>query len=323
MKRNTSKSRDTRVLFSGKNGPLGFALDTIKIPHFELCGFSSVECNLLDRDKTEKYFKNFVKSSEDKEVAYLHVAAVSGGSHLSDRIPATLFVDNITIAINALEAAKAAEINRVILVLSTSCYSSKLENPKETDLHWGPIETVEFGYSYAKRMLEVLMRAYNKQYGMSISCVLVNGIIGAGMHFEEDRSILPAALIKKFSTQGDTTQEIELWGDGTPVREYTSSTDLAKAIIWCVVNQEIDTLLNIGNTKRISVKELAYLVARRIGIDTQRIKFNGNLSHGKQVQSTNNQEFLKLSNFHYQDLELAIDAAINYFASINRDEPEK
>jgi GDP-L-fucose synthase len=306
------------LLFSGLGGPLGIAVKK----HFEYLnsslGFRSTDCNLLDKKITIDFFDKVRKNNADKSFTYIHIAAVSGGSHLSDKIPATLFVENMEMAINSLEACRITKINRVILVLSTSCYSSKLNDPSESELHSYPIETSEFGYSYAKRMLEVLMRAYNKQYQMNISCVLVNGIIGSGMKFDPSISILPAALIKKFIDNKSNESIIELWGDGTPIREYTSSKDLASALDWCLRNQKPNTLLNIGNSNKISVKELSFLIADLIGIDKNRIKFNGSQTSGKSIQATNNCNFLEQSNFQYESIETPIKDAIYTYLNLEK-----
>lgn len=306
------------LLFSGLGGPLGIAVNK----HFNYLsgslGFRSSDCNLLDKISTIDFFDKVRKNNKGKNVTYIHIAAVSGGSHLSDKIPATLFVENMEMAINSLEACRISNINRVILVLSTACYSSKLDNPSESDLHKYPIETSEFGYSYAKRMLEVLMRAYNKQYKMNISCVLVNGVIGSGMKFDPSISILPAALIQKFIDNKSNESTIELWGDGKPIREYTSSKDLASALDWCLRNQEPNTLLNIGNTNKISVKELSFLIADLVGIDKNRIKFNGSQTSGKSIQATNNCNFVERSNFQYESIETPIKDAIYTYLNLEK-----
>jgi GDP-L-fucose synthase len=135
------------------------------------------------------------------------------------------------------------------------------------------------------------------------------------MHFGEDRSILPAALIKKFYEYRNSSDNILLWGDGSPVREYTSAKDLARAMIWCVRNQDRNTLLNIGNTARISVKDLANTIALKMGIELSRLRFEGNAGTGRQLQSTNNTRFVAMSNFTYESIESAIDSAIQYFES--------
>lgn len=301
------------VLLSGTGGPLGNAISRQNFIDRRFVGFRSSDCNLLDKEATKSYFLNFASSYPQVELAYIHAAAISGGSHFSDSAPATLFVENIEIAINALEACRSSGISRVILVLSTSCYSSLIDHPKESDLHKFPILTSEYGYAYAKRMLEVLMRAYNKQYDMNISCVLVNGIIGSAMNFDDSKSILPAALIKRFHSKRDDFDPIVLWGDGTPIREYTYSKDLALAIDWCLDFQERDTLLNIGNTDKITVKELALKILRMFDIDEARLKFNFEKDKGKQMQSTDNGSFLSLSHFSYSPIELALTEAIEYF----------
>jgi GDP-L-fucose synthase len=228
-------------------------------------------------------------------------------------MPATFFVDNILMTINALEACRLSGISRVILILSTASYTSLIKNPKEDNLHSGPILTDEYGYGYAKRMFEVLMRSYNAQYEMHISCVLVNGIIGANMNFDENVSLLTPSLIKRFYEQRLDSAPIEIWGDGTPMREFTSARDLATALLWCVRNQEVNTLLNIGNTEKVSVKELAVKIANKMNIDVERLYFDGRKNTGKFEQTTNNKEFIRLSGFKYSNLDLALDEAINFY----------
>jgi len=308
-------SKNFFYLYSGLGGPLGFAYKEQLEGIDNSLGFRSSDCDLLDKNMTHDFFLKVQQNFPEKFITYVHLAAVSGGSHLSEKVPATLFVDNIQMAINSLNACQINGISRVILVLSTACYSPDINDPNESNLHMLPIKSSEYGYAYAKRMFEVLMRAYNKQYGMKISCVLVNGIIGANMNFNPEKSILPAALIKKFVDNKLNDSIIELWGDGTPIREYTSSKDLARAIKWCVLNQQSDTLLNIGNTSKISVQELAYLIADIIGIDRRRIKFTGQVSYGKQIQATNNAKFRALSNFLYSNITEAIKEAIESYTS--------
>lgn len=276
-------------------------------------GFRSSDCNLLLRENTIKFFKKITEANCDSEIYYIHVAATSGASHLHKKMPATFFVDNILMTINALEACRLSGISRVILILSTASYTSLIKNPKEDNLHSGPILTDEYGYGYAKRMFEVLMRSYNAQYEMHISCVLVNGIIGANMNFDENVSLLTPSLIKRFYEQRLDSAPIEIWGDGTPMREFTSARDLATALLWCVRNQEVNTLLNIGNTEKVSVKELAVKIANKMNIDVERLYFDGRKNTGKFEQTTNNKEFIRLSGFKYSNLDLALDEAINFY----------
>jgi nucleoside-diphosphate-sugar epimerase len=84
---------------------------------------------------TNNFFLKVQQNFPEKFITYVHLAAVSGGSHLSEKVPATLFVDNIQMAINSLNACQISGISRVILVLSTACYSSDIDDPNESNLH--------------------------------------------------------------------------------------------------------------------------------------------------------------------------------------------
>jgi len=304
---------DKFVIYSGLGGPLGYTIDKLYKGNRNLLGFRSHQCDLLNFQNTLKFFDDNTSKIQGTEKVYLHLAAVSGGSHFSEMIPATIFKKNILMAINALEVCRLQNISRVILVISTSSYGSELENQSEADLHTSPILTPDFGYSYAKRMLDIMMRSYNKEFNMKISCVLVNGIIGENMCFDDTRSLLPAALIKKFVDQKDNGLSIELWGDGTPVREYTSAKDLAKIILWCASNQEVNTLLNIGSPQSLSVADLAVKIADIVGIEKSRFYFNGNVANRKKNQTTNNLNFLKQNSFKYENIEIAIEEAVQFY----------
>jgi GDP-L-fucose synthase len=149
---------------------------------------------------------------------------------------------------------------------------------------------------------------------MDISCILVNGIVGPNMNFKKDESILPASLIRRFyenNMQGKNL--LEVWGDGTPTREYTYSGDLAKAALWCLREQKPNTLLNIGSNEKISVRECAESICEFLRIDKDRLYFNKEKSNGRLSQSTDNSKFLELSKFNFKPFRYSIKEAIDWY----------
>ena len=271
----------------------------------------SSQCDLTNREAVFEYVNDLVSTSKISGV--IHLAARSGGAQLSKSEPAGLFRDNLLMAINLLEACREHNLNRVLLTLSTTCYSTNLSDPTENLLHSGPLNGVDYAYGYSKRMLEPLMKSYNSQFGMEISAVLVNGIVGPNMNYNDGESILPAALIKRFSEFRFGKEAIEVWGDGTPVREYTYSGDLAKAMLWCFENQPKDSLLNIGSNEKISVRQCAETICEVLGINKDRIKYLIDKPNGRLLQSTNNKKFRIMSDFQFTSFREAIKIAIEWY----------
>ena len=300
------------ILVTGSSGPFGNAFKSLENAR-EFIFVDSSDFNLLNLESSFKSIEKLHKKFSISGV--IHLAARSGGAELSKKIPGTLFSENIIMTLNLLAICKKLQISRVILTLSTTCYASELIDPKENMIHSGPLLGADYSYGYAKRMFEPIMRSYNTEFGMKISCILVNGIIGPFMNFIDGESILPAALIKRFHTLKDGSEPLQVWGDGSPIREYTFSTDLAKATIWCFNNQEINTLLNIGSTEKITVKQCALAVCSALDIDSNRLFFDSSKPNGRIIQNTCNNEFLSKSKFVYTKFSKMIDITVQWYES--------
>lgn len=300
------------ILVTGSSGPFGNAFKSLKNAS-EFIFVDSSDFNLLNLDSSFKYIEKLSKKFSISGV--IHLAAKSGGAELSKNKPGTLFSENIIMVLNLLAVCKKLSISRVILTLSTTCYSSELIAPEENMIHSGPLLGADYSYGYAKRMFEPIMRSYNAEFGMKISCILVNGIIGPFMNFIDGESILPAALIKRFYGLKNGGEQLKVWGDGSPIREYTFSTDLAEATIWCVNNQEINTLLNIGSTEKITVKQCALEICSALNIDSSRLFFDSSKPNGRLIQNTSNTEFVSRSNFVYTKFSKMIHDTVKWYES--------
>lgn len=299
------------ILVTGSGGPLGYAFQEIYQNEKRYIFPRSKNCNLED----PKSLNSFL-SDQPKISGIIHLAAFSGGAHLSKSMPASMISKNLMMALNLLEYARYNEIKRVLFTLSTTCYSSKLNSPSESQLHKYPVEGIDYAYAWAKRSLDILMRAYCEQYNMEIICVVVNGIIGRRMNFDDNKSIFPAAIIKRFyDSKVQGSNDFEIYTDGSEIREYSYSNDLARAIKWCFDNQKSNTLLNIGNTERISIRNLTFQIAKKLGIDSSLIKFGKSSVTSRPIQSTDNSEFIRQSDFKYSSLGIALDDAISWYAN--------
>jgi len=298
------------LIVTGSSGPLGHAFRYLPDPSDFILS-DSTHCDLTDRDGTERYLTKLTRQYGIS--AIVHLAAKSGGVSLNQTSPADLITENLEMAMNILKAARKVKITRVILAMSTACYASQFSNPKEFQILEGEISTNDYAYAYAKRMFVPLMHAFNSQYSMRITCSVINGVIGPNMNFKDGESTLVPALIKRIYNERYSDQPITVWGDGSPLREYTSSEDLARILSWSINGQEVDTVMNIGNTQKISVREVAETICSSFGVSVDRLQFDTSKPNGRAIQSTDNSLFINKSNFRYVDTKDAIAAACRWF----------
>lgn len=305
-----------KILVTGANGPLGHALrdlaDTTETSHnFLFTGSKGLE--LTNEGDVNKFFQI------EKPDFVFHLAAKSGSAVLNKLIPVDMFEMNMKMAMNVLRAAAKNDVKKTILISSTSAYpAQKLSPLRELDFHTGPPSSTDYPYAFAKRMMDPLARSYRDQYGMQVSVAIVNGIVGPNMNFRKGESVMLAGLIRRFYEQkkyGDPEEPYLVLGDGTPVREYTYSRDLAKALFWLINQSEMPELINIGNSEGISVREYAEIVCNCLQIDPKRLIFSepsGSLTPSYN-QLTDNSLFRQLANFTFIDIASAIKLTTDWF----------
>jgi GDP-L-fucose synthase len=299
-----------KVIVTGGTGLLGTGMRNAAnlFPNTEFFFLGSKDCNLINLEAT---LDSFSKYSAD---GILHFAALSGGIHYSTNYPATLLRDNVLMNFNVLEAARKLQISKVVMSLSVGMYPVEAPIPlKEEYIHNGKPHSSNLSYAFAKRLVDPSIQAYRKEYGMNVIGVVPNGIFGENMNYKYDESIMLAALIRRFYENRNSEAKLEVWGDGTPLREYTYSQDMAKAYMWCLENYNDSQFLNIGSTEEHSIKETAILVAKNLSIDADRLYFNTDKPNGIFRRSTDNSKFISLSDFKYTPFNEALEKTISWF----------
>ena len=154
-----------RILVTGVSGILGATLRHTRdqYPGVEWTFSSRADCDLRDARACVAYV------SRVRPDAILQLAAVSGGIGLSMRQPATMLRDNVLINLSVLEAARQVGIAKLVLALSSGMYPADAPQPiAETAIHQGPAHETNYGYAYAKRLLEPAIRAYREEFGLNV-----------------------------------------------------------------------------------------------------------------------------------------------------------
>jgi GDP-L-fucose synthase len=300
-----------RILVTGGSGLLGNGFRSIAgdYPDREFIFCGSRDCDLTDRDQTARFVGGCAPD------AIVHTAALAGGIQYSASHPATVLRDNVLMNLNVMEAARAHGVRKVIETLSTGMYASDAPNPiREEYIHDGPPHESNYSYSFAKRLIEPTMRAYRTEYGVNGIGLVSNGIFGEHGNFRPAESVMVAALIRRFYEQREGDAPIVIWGDGSPLREYTYSQDMARAFMWCLDHYDDAQMLHVGSTEENSVRDTAFMIADALGIDRARIAFDTTKPAGVLRKATDNSRFVSQSGFSYTPFRVGLERTIRWFA---------
>lgn len=299
-----------KILITGKSGVTANAF--LKISEslsnkYEIEFSSSKFCDLTNFEQSLDYINkispNFI----------INLAAKSGGISMSSSSQATLLRDNTLININMLEITRILKIEKLLLVLSSGIYPESAKMPfKESSLHLGEPHVSAYGYSFAKRLIEPAIRAYREEFNTNVIGAIPNGIFGEEDNFSDNAPMVPS-LIRRFYESKENNNDIIVWGDGSPLREYTYSTDVAKSFIWMLENYDENLSLNTGSTEENSIKEIAYMISEKMGIDKKRIKFDNTKPKGIFRKPTDNSIFLSKSKFKYTKFSEGLSRTIEWF----------
>lgn len=238
-----------RILITGGTGMVGSAFrKTLPQGFFH----SSGQFDLRDSTEARKMMEKY------KPDAVIHLAAKVGGVKGNIDYVADYYSDNILINTNVLNASHLFGVKKVVSLLSTCIYPNKVRYPiTEEQLHEGEPHFSNFGYAYSKRMIEVQSRAYRQQYGSNFICAVPNNLYGEHDNFDLDNShVIPALIRKIWEAKINNKDEVLVWGDGTPVREFTYSEDISKVLIFLLNNYDDSSPVNIGNTQEYSISDV-------------------------------------------------------------------
>lgn len=247
---------------------------------------------------------------------WINAAARVGGVKGNTDFVGDFYKDNVSIANNVLEGARQAGVKKLISILSTCIYpdSAFVDYPiTEDQLHNGPPHPSNYGYAYAKRMLDVGSRAYRQQWGCNFITVVPNNLYGPHDNYDLNNGHVIPSLIRKFYEAHLSSADVTIWGSGKPLREFTFSEDAAKVIWWCAENYNEPDPINIGNTEEVSIGDVAREIGRIIGFKGQ-IKFDTSKPEGQFRKPTSNK---KLRGFRcevkYTTLSDGLESSIEFF----------
>lgn len=219
------------------------------------------EVDLGKREAVERFM-----ATERPTHVYLAAAKV-GGIRANNEFPAEFLHDNLAIQTNVIDAAYRSGVRKLLFLGSSCIYPKYAPQPiPESSLLTGPLEPTNEWYAIAKIAGIKMCQAYRKQYGFNAIGAMPTNLYGPGDNFDLDGSHVLPALIRKFcdaKERGDAS--VEIWGTGTPRREFLHVDDLAEACLMLMDKYEDAEPINVGCGEDVTIREVAELISRIVG----------------------------------------------------------
>jgi GDP-L-fucose synthase len=256
-------TQKTRIYVAGHRGLVGSAL----VRALSSRGFE----NLVVRGRRELELteqaavRDFFEVSRPEVV--LMAAARVGGIQANNSYPAGFLRDNLLIQDNVIDAAYRSGVSKFVFLGSSCIYPKLAPQPiKEDYLLTGPLEPTNEWYAIAKIAGIKMCQAYRREYGFNAISLMPTNLYGPGDNFELQSSHVLPALIRKFhEAKVRHDKNVEIWGTGTPRREFLHVDDLAEAVLYLLQNYNDEPIVNVGWGEDLTIRELAETVMSAIG----------------------------------------------------------
>lgn len=248
------------ILVTGAHGFLGGYVvealrargaDTLLVPR-------RAELDLLDRGAVRAYL------ARERPAIVVHLAAVVGGIGANRRHPGRFFYDNLVMGVELIEAARLSGVRKVATVGTICAYPKHTPVPfREDDLWSGYPEETNAPYGIAKKALLVMGQAYRQEYGLDAIYLLPVNLYGPRDDFDPATShVIPALIRKMVEARRAGQDSVEVWGDGSPSREFLHARDAARGIALAVERYDDPEPVNLGTGHEITIRDLAEKIKR-------------------------------------------------------------
>ena len=200
-----------------------------------------------------------------------HLAAKVGGIGLNQSKPGELFYDNLMMGVNLMEEARKNKIEKFISLGTICSYPKFTPLPfKENSIWDGYPEETNAPYGLAKKMLLVQSQAYKQQYGFDSITLIPTNFYGPEDDFKPETShVIPALILKFEQAIKNNSNEVILWGDGTPSRDFLHIHDAARGVILAAEKYNKFEPINLGSQIEVTIKELANRISKLMNFNGQ------------------------------------------------------
>lgn len=269
---------------------------------------SSKHYNLISEVQTRKMFM------DHKPDIVIHTAATVGGVGANMNYPADFFYNNIMMNTNVINEAYIFGVKKLVCFLSTCVFPDNVEYPlDETKIHKGEPHFSNAPYAYAKRMADVQIQAYNKQYGTKYFCVIPTNIYGPNDNFDlENGHVIPMLIHKCYLAKQNNTP-FEVWGSGKPLREFIYSQDVADIIDLLLEKYDGTDPVIISNPKEYSIKQVVELIVKYMEFEGE-VVWLSDKPDGQYRKPSSNKKLLSIiGDYNFTSLEDGLKETIEWF----------
>lgn len=260
--------QDAKIYIAGHRGMVGSAIHR----RLQQAGYqnfvfrTSGELDLRNQAAVRDFF-----DAERPDYVFLAAAKV-GGIHANNTYRGEFLYDNLMIQNNVIHQSYEVGVKKLMFLGSSCIYPKMAPQPLREDyLLTGELEPTNEPYAIAKIAGIKLCEAYRSQYGCNFISVMPTNLYGPNDNYDLNNShVLPALLRKFHEAKRNQSPTVEVWGTGSPMREFLHADDLADACYYLMLHYSEPTLINIGTGQDVTIKELAELIQRVVG-------YSGNL----------------------------------------------
>ena len=300
--------KSSKIFIAGHNGMVGSAI----FRHLSSLGYnniitkSSKELDLRNQDLVKQFFLN-----ENPEFIFLCAAKV-GGIYANNKFKADFIYDNLMIEANVIKFSHEFNVTKLLFLGSSCIYPKKATQPiKEEYLLSGYLEETNQPYAIAKIAGIELCNSFRDQYNCNFISAMPTNLYGYNDNYHPKNSHVVPSLIRKFcSAIKNNLSSVEIWGSGSPLREFLFVDDLADACVFLMHNYNNNEIVNVGFGSDVSIKDLANLICKKTNYKGK-IIFNQSMPDGTLKKLMDSSKINSLGWKPKISLDIGLELAIN------------
>ena len=303
-------NKTDKIYVAGHRGLVGSAIvRNLKSKGYtNIIGRTHQELELTDQAAVREFFE------EERPDVVVLAAAKVGGINANNTSPADFAWDNMQVQCNVITCCHDYKVKKLLFLGSTCIYPKMAAQPIVEDaLLTGPLEQTNEAYAIAKISGMQMCKYFKRQYGDNfISCMPTN-LYGPHDNYDLKGSHVLPAMIRKFhEAKLQNAGSVELWGTGSPLREFLYVDDMADACVFLLENYDGEQHVNIGTGKELTIRELAELVKKTVGFEGE-IVWNSSMPDGTPRKLTDVTKLHELGWTHKVELEEGVKLAYEWF----------
>jgi GDP-L-fucose synthase len=291
----------SKILITGGTGLIGSAFkEGIKV--------GSSQYNLISRSQTDQMIKDY------KPEVIIHSAAKVGGIGANISQPANFYYDNIMMNSNIIDSAYKHGIKKLVCFLSTCVFPDKIDYPLTEDkIHEGKPHSTNSSYAYSKRMADIQIKAYNKQYNTNYFSIIPCNVYGLNDNFNLQNGHVIPTLIHKCWIAKQNNTAFEIWGNGSALREFIFANDVADIVLKLVDIYNATDAIIISNPQEYSIKQLVDLIVQYMEF-TGEVIWLSDKPNGQLRKPSSNKKLLSvIGEYNFTTLEIGLKNTIDWF----------